>query len=87
MNRIAPTDDLLKAYKYLHILRDASPEQVGTLPEIPQSIADVVRVKPGCLFARGTGDIIIALEPTERLTELVAALKAWERNNQISSKT
>jgi hypothetical protein len=78
MNRILPSEDLLRAYRWLHVVRDASPEEVSTFPEIPQSVADVVRVKQDRLFASGTGDIIITLEPTERLTELVAALRARE---------
>jgi hypothetical protein len=86
MDRIAPTRELTHWLKLLRDVMDARPESISGLPHLQQGASDLFRVKSDPLFAVGTNDVIITLEPTERLIELVSALRAREGEFQVSTK-
>ncbi len=73
MTKILATPDLARSLRRLVDMRDAAPQGVDGISEFPQSIAEFIRIKDDPLFAVGTNDVVVTLEPTERLLELVNA--------------
>ena len=65
---------------------NTDPERIKSIPELWQNASELFRVKADPLFAVGTDDIVITLEPTERFIELVSAPGAWERELLVSTK-
>jgi hypothetical protein len=78
MDHIAVTPEFREVLRALRSVAGASPEIGGSFPELGQSASDCFRVKDDCLVATGTGDLVITLEPTERMLEFVAAKRARE---------
>jgi hypothetical protein len=68
----------------LRDVANALPKACKCLPELPHKNSDLFRIKDDSILAIGTNDLVITLEPTERLRELVAAVRARERKNSIA---
>jgi hypothetical protein len=79
MNHIAVNDAFRAGLASLEDIADALPEICKRCPDLPQSVSELFRIKNDSFLAIGTGDLVITLEPTERLIELVAAARTWKR--------
>lgn len=86
MDRIEITEEVRAAVEYLRDVAHAVPEFKSGLPQFPKSLADCFRIKDDPLFALGTSDLIITLEPTERLMELIAAKRTGEVVGKVSTE-
>jgi hypothetical protein len=74
-----------EAKEAIHLLREVSgtlPQFRDCFPELPQSAADCFRVKDDHVLTAGTNELVITLEPTQRMLEFVAAV--WAR--ELASK-
>ena len=72
------------AIRELHVAH-TPPQGSGGLPQSHQSASDRPRVKVDLLFAVGTGDITITLEPAERFIEPVATVRARKTVLDVSA--
>ena len=70
MHKILAAPGLARLVRQLVVIRNTHPEKVNSGSEFPQSITEFIRIKNDPLFAVGTDDMIVTLEPTERLVEL-----------------
>jgi hypothetical protein len=73
MHKILAAPGLSGLVRQLVVIRNTHPESMDGGPEFPQGVTEFIRVKNDPLFAVGTDDVIVTLEPTERLVELVNA--------------
>ena len=87
MNHIEVTDDFRKGLGYLENVADALPELCKRFPELPQNVSDLFRIKNDSFLAVRTNDLVITLEPTERLTELVSAARTWKGIRNCGEKS
>jgi hypothetical protein len=87
MNHIAVNDDFRRGLDALEDVADALPEVCERCPELPHSLSELFRVADDGFFAIRTGDLVITLEPTKRLAELIAAARAWKREHNIGQET
>jgi len=78
MDHIKINDDFRKGLQSLRDVADALPEMLKRFPELPQRNSELFRVKDDSFLAVTTGDLVITLEPTERLMEVIAAARAWK---------
>lgn len=78
MDHIKINDDFRKGLQSLRDVADALPEMLKRFPELPQRSSELFRVKDDSFLAVATGDLVITLEPTERLTEVITAARAWK---------
>jgi hypothetical protein len=62
------------------------PEVCKRFPELPQSTSELFRIKTDSFLAIATGDLVITIEPTERLMELVTALRTRKDKGNISEE-
>jgi hypothetical protein len=83
MDHIEISDEFRSELRALRDVADALPEACKSLPQLSQSNADLFRVKDDSVLAVGTGGLVITLEPTERLRELVTAVRTWKRENGV----
>jgi hypothetical protein len=83
MDRIEITEDARTGVQYLHNIRRAHPESDQALPNGIHCVSELFRVKDNSLFAGGADDLVITLEPTERLLELVATTRAGESKGNV----
>lgn len=87
MNHIEVSDSFRILLADLENVSDALPELCEGCPEMPKSISELFRIKDDGFLAVMTGDLVITLEPTERLSELVTAARAWKRIHGVPEKT
>jgi hypothetical protein len=76
--RIEPTSDCKRATSFLLDIANGLPEMGEGVREILQLAPEFFRVKNDILFAVGTNYLVVSIEPTERLMELMAAHRARE---------
>ena len=76
MDRIQISDAFREGLNSLREVRHALPEVCESNPDLPQRNSELFRIKDDSFMAVRTGDLVITLEPTERLMELVAAARA-----------
>jgi hypothetical protein len=81
MDHIELSEDFREALRELRNIANALPEHSSGFPQLAQSAADLFRVKNDGIFAIGTNNLVITLEPTERLREYLSAMRA--RNGRI----
>ena len=81
MDHIQISADFREALQVLRFVANSNPEVKSSLPQIPQSAADLFRVKNDNVFAVGTNEFVVTLEPTERLLEYLSAVRA--RNGRV----
>jgi hypothetical protein len=86
MNHITITDEFRAGLQSLYDVSKALPEVCERFPELPQCSSDLFCVKNDSFLAIRTGDLVITLEPTERLAELIAAARAWKSKGDIVEK-
>jgi hypothetical protein len=86
MNHIAVNDAFRNGLTQLEGVADALPEVCKRFPELPQSVSELFRVKDDGFFAVRTSDLVITLEPTERLLELVSAARTWKGIRSIGQE-
>ena len=78
MDHIEISEEYREGLRCLRQIRNAGPEARKRFSHFLQSTAELYRVKHDSVFALGTDDLIVVLEPTERLHELISATRAWE---------
>jgi hypothetical protein len=78
MNHIAVNDAFRNGLTQLEGVADALPEVCKRFPELPQTVSELFRIKDDSFLAVRTNDLVITLEPTERLLELVSAARTWK---------
>lgn len=86
VDHIAVSPELREALSVLCGARDAGPEAMGRVAEFLQSCPDAFSIKRDPLFAIGTNDMVITLEPTKRLMELVHASRTREGELQVAGQ-
>jgi hypothetical protein len=84
VDHIEIDDEYREGLRCLCQIRDAGPEVRERFGQFLESCAELFRVKDDLVFAVGTEDLVVTLEPTERLRELMATVRAWkgERDNR-----
>jgi len=80
-NSIEITDGLPKLLNSLRQAARTEPENLRFGPEVFQDVSKLVRVKCDRVFAAGTDNIVVTLEPTELLIEIVPATGAVQRES------
>jgi hypothetical protein len=83
MDHITISEEVRAGITCLREIRNASPELRDRFSDFLQSNAELFRVKDDRVLAIGTSDVVISLEPTKRLSELVAAVRAWKDEDGI----
>ena len=78
LDHIEITDAYRDGLRCLRLIRNAGPEGLERFGEFLKSNSELIRIKDDPVLAAGTNDMVVALEPTERLRELMAATRAWE---------
>jgi hypothetical protein len=86
MDHIEINEDFREALRQLREVRDAIPEVCDSDPSLPQRNSDLFRVKGDSFRAVATGDLVITLEPTEGLMDLIAAIRAWKAERRIGKE-
>lgn len=81
MDHIELSDDFRKTVRELRAVARSNPKLLRSLPQLCQSAADCFRIKNDSLFAVGTDDLVITLEPSERLVEFLSTART--RNGRI----
>jgi hypothetical protein len=71
----------------LRVVFNTPPEALHSFPALKQSCSEWFRVKADDISAIGTSDLIITLEPTERLVELVTAVRTREAKGCIGEES
>jgi len=79
VDRIEITRELNDGLKALSLIRNGPPDEIERFLDKNQRTSDLFRVKEDILFATGTDNLTILIEPTERLLELVSALRTHKR--------
>jgi NAD(P)H-dependent FMN reductase len=70
----------------LRAIVGATPEVLGGYSQSFESASDWFNVKPDSLFAVGTGDLVIMIEPTERLRAFLSTEGAGEGKGHLRAK-
>jgi hypothetical protein len=83
MNHITISDEFRVGIQSLAEVSERLPEVCERFPELPQRNSDLFRVKDDSFLAIRTGDLVVTLEPTERLSELVTAARAWKNEGNL----
>ena len=84
MDHIEISNEYREGLRCLRLIRDAGPKARERFGEFLQSATELFCIKGDPVFAVGTDDMIVVLEPTERLRELMAATRAWEAEQSRS---
>jgi hypothetical protein len=87
MDRIELAPGVREGVQVLRDVLNASPETHHGRSGFSQSASEWFRVKQDDVFAVGTGGLVITLEPTESLLELLAAKRAGEVKGNIGKET
>lgn len=87
MDHIEISDEYREGLRCLRQIRDAGPEAHERFRHFLESTAELFRVKDDGVFALGTDDLIVVLEPTERLRELISATRTWKAERDGRQQT
>ncbi|MBZ5580170.1 MAG: hypothetical protein LAP40_26725 [Acidobacteriia bacterium] len=83
MDHIEISEGYREGLRCLRFIRDAGPETREYFSQFLNSNTELFRIKDDNVFAVGTGDMVITLEPSERLRELMAAVRAWKAERDL----
>lgn len=87
MDRIEISEAFRNALSALHDIAGTLPEAFQRFPELAQSNAELFCVKDDDVRAVMTDKFIITLEPTEKLLNLIATVRAFKAERDLVEKS
>jgi hypothetical protein len=76
--------DGCKVLEFLRLLPKAPQQVLNRFAAHPETFAHLFRVESNLRTAGGTGKVTVRLKPTNRLTKLMAAIRASKNHNVVS---
>jgi hypothetical protein len=73
------SDELLRLLDELRVIVGSSPDAAKEVSHIRFSGSDIFQINGKPAAADGAGQVVLLLEPSDRLRETVSALRAFER--------
>jgi hypothetical protein len=83
VDHIEISEDFRTIMRELRQVRDILPEVFRSNPDLSQRNSELFRIKDDSFIAVSTEELVIVLEPTERLTKLVTAARAWKAKSDV----